>query len=342
MHLGIRAHLDCSSTDANIPLHGIQVIALARAGRRGAHTAQEWYKPEGRDLGLKRLLLASPHARDSGLQARERQMKRWRAEAGLVLNTLIWALHSSWEALADVSTVLFWPCVFSLATVALLILMRGAWSHPRGVWPAIRGGVLAGTFLFSGYLFQTLGLRFTTAPKSAFITGLTAVVAPLLAWCVYRNRPRAAEVAGVLLATVGMGLMTLEGSSWSIARGDLLTFFCTIGFAGHILVLGHYSKRVSLEVLSIAQIGTAAVLSLALCRWMERPVRYVRRWWPSWLRLLATAPVSRFRRGLSVPRGHQDRVDPDRRCSPDHVFCRRGETCRGRDTGRLILGGVLC
>ena len=59
-HLGIRSHLDCSSTDANIPLSmGIQAIALGAGGQGGgAHTTQEWYKPEGRDLGLKRLLLA--------------------------------------------------------------------------------------------------------------------------------------------------------------------------------------------------------------------------------------------------------------------------------------------
>jgi di/tripeptidase len=58
-HLGIRSHLDCSSTDANIPLAmGIQAVAIGAGGLGGgAHTTQEWYKPEGRDLGLKRILL---------------------------------------------------------------------------------------------------------------------------------------------------------------------------------------------------------------------------------------------------------------------------------------------
>jgi tripeptide aminopeptidase len=59
-HLGIRSHLDCSSTDANIPLSmGIQAISVGAGGQGGgAHTTQEWYKPDGRDLGLKRILLA--------------------------------------------------------------------------------------------------------------------------------------------------------------------------------------------------------------------------------------------------------------------------------------------
>ncbi len=58
-HLGIRSHLDCSSTDANIPISlGIPAIAIGAGGMGGgAHTSQEWFRPEGRDLGLKRILL---------------------------------------------------------------------------------------------------------------------------------------------------------------------------------------------------------------------------------------------------------------------------------------------
>jgi len=58
-HLGIRSHLDCSSTDANIPLSlGIPALAIGAGGLGGgAHTPQEWFSPEGRDLGLKRILL---------------------------------------------------------------------------------------------------------------------------------------------------------------------------------------------------------------------------------------------------------------------------------------------
>jgi acetylornithine deacetylase/succinyl-diaminopimelate desuccinylase-like protein len=58
-HLGIRSHVDCSSTDANIPLSlGIPAIAIGAGGiGGGAHTTGEWFSPEGRDLGLKRILL---------------------------------------------------------------------------------------------------------------------------------------------------------------------------------------------------------------------------------------------------------------------------------------------
>jgi hypothetical protein len=58
-HLGIRSTLDCSSTDANIPLSmGLQAISIGAGGHGGgAHTAAEWFHPDGRDLALKRILL---------------------------------------------------------------------------------------------------------------------------------------------------------------------------------------------------------------------------------------------------------------------------------------------
>ncbi|SRR5579883_767893 len=68
-HLGIRSHVDCSSTDANIPMSlGIPAIAIGAGGLGGgAHTTQEWFRPEGRDLGLKRIfLLLLLLMRDSG------------------------------------------------------------------------------------------------------------------------------------------------------------------------------------------------------------------------------------------------------------------------------------
>jgi tripeptide aminopeptidase len=57
--LGNRSREERSSTDANVPLSmGIPAIAMGGGGRAGgAHTAGEWYDPEGRELGLQRILL---------------------------------------------------------------------------------------------------------------------------------------------------------------------------------------------------------------------------------------------------------------------------------------------
>ena len=60
-HLGIRSRLDCASTDANVPLSmNVPAISVGAGGQGGgAHTPQEWFHPEGRELGLKRILLTA-------------------------------------------------------------------------------------------------------------------------------------------------------------------------------------------------------------------------------------------------------------------------------------------
>ena len=197
-------------------------------------------------------------------------MTRRRAEAALVGNTIVWGATfvTVKSALADVSPVLFLALRFSLATGALLAFWysRGKGRMEPG---EIRAGVLIGIFLFAGYLLQTLGLRLTSAPKSAFLTGLASVMVPLLAMLVYRNKPQVSELLGILAATAGLGLMTLEGPLESMSRGDLLTVGCALAFAAHIVTLGHYSEKMRFEMLSVSQVGTAAVLAVSLFWWVE-------------------------------------------------------------------------
>jgi di/tripeptidase len=58
-HLAIRSHLDCASTDANIPLSlGWPALSLGAGGQGGgAHSRNEWFRPSGRPLGLSRIFL---------------------------------------------------------------------------------------------------------------------------------------------------------------------------------------------------------------------------------------------------------------------------------------------
>ncbi|HLK49104.1 MAG TPA: DMT family transporter [Bryobacteraceae bacterium] len=198
-------------------------------------------------------------------------MNRRAADAALAFNTLVWGATFTLvkSALRDVSPVLFLALRFSLAAGALGALWFVTGRRPKTEGRTIRGGILAGILLFGGFLLQTLGLQFTTPPKSAFLTGLASVMVPLLGALVYRVKPQALEVLGVLVATTGLGLMTLDGPVGSLGKGDLLTLLCAVAFAGHIVTLGHYSARTSFEMLALAQIATAAGLALGLFWWVE-------------------------------------------------------------------------
>jgi drug/metabolite transporter (DMT)-like permease len=88
---------------------------------------------------------------------------------------------------------------------------------------------------------------------------------------VYRIRPRLMEVAGVLCATAGLGLITLEGQVLGISRGDLMTLACALCFAGHIVTVGHFSGEVGFEGLAVTQVATSAGLALGSFWWFEPP-----------------------------------------------------------------------
>jgi drug/metabolite transporter (DMT)-like permease len=200
-----------------------------------------------------------------------------RADLALVLIALIWG--STFiivkEALNQVSTLLFLTLRFSIATIALLIIFRvlfrgkqtpsGHWSRAR----ELRSGAIVGTFLFAGYCLQTAGLKYTTASKAGFITGFYIPLVPLIGAFVYRKVPRFVELLGVVFATLGMSLLTMPSFSVHIGTGDLLVLASTVAYALHILALGHYSKHVPFEKLSLYQIATGAIIGALTCWWIE-------------------------------------------------------------------------
>jgi drug/metabolite transporter (DMT)-like permease len=205
---------------------------------------------------------------------RPAQHPAWRADLALVGVALVWGVTFVLvkQALQDASTLLFLALRFSLATLALALVFRPRPSRFTRRRTLLRGGILAGLCLSVGYLFQTVGLRYTTPSKSAFMTGLAVVMVPVFGAIWRRKAPAAAEMLGVLAATAGMALMTLNVGTLGMERGDLLTLACAGGFAAHILVVGHYAPRVSFEALSLVQVATATVLALATCWWVETPV----------------------------------------------------------------------
>jgi len=196
--------------------------------------------------------------------------RRLRADLALAGNTIAWGCTFVVvkQTIEGVSPLLFLAMRFSIATVALALLFPRAL---RAKKEGVRAGVMAGTFLFCGYAFQTFGLRLTSPAKSAFITGLTVPLVPLVAALVYRTRPRLFEILGVCCATVGLGLLSLQGPSLAIGKGDLLTLICALSYAAHIVTVGHYSGGVPFETLAVTQVGTSALLSLGSFTWFEPP-----------------------------------------------------------------------
>ncbi len=279
------------------------------------------------------------------------QGRTWRADLALMAVVAVWGATFIVvkEALANASTLLFLALRFGLASAALAIAFAGRYTGFPAVRRSLQAGMWAGLCLFSGYFLQTSGLRYTTASKSAFITALSVVAVPLLASLVHRSAPQAAEMAGVALATAGLGLMTLEPGKLTLNRGDVLTAGCALAFAAHVLVLAHYSPKVCLELLSLGQVATTAVISGATFWWAETPRLH---WTPGLLAALVITGLLATALAFTVQTWAQRHTSPTRTAlilAMEPVFALlvsmavAGESLsrRGMAGGVFILGGVL-
>ncbi|MGZ4871965.1 MAG: DMT family transporter [Candidatus Angelobacter sp.] len=143
--------------------------------------------------------------------------------------------------------------------------------------PALTAGVVVGIFLYLGYAFQTSGLKLTTPSKSAFLTGTSSVLVPLLLVAIWRAHIHLWRVAGIMLALTGLFLMTVPGGGTGLADfakvnlGDILTIGCAFCFAFQIIFLGHASQRFPFEQIAVLQVGTAAVLMTLSAPLLEHP-----------------------------------------------------------------------
>ncbi|MGE5646470.1 MAG: DMT family transporter [Acidobacteriota bacterium] len=235
-----------------------------------------------------------------------------RAELAIIAIAFVWGATFVVvkNALADASPVLFLALRFSLAALALGLIFRRA--KPGGAVRAravLAGSTLTGLFLFTGYALQTIGLRYTTASKSAFLTGLSIVLVPVFAAVFERKPPRPSEAVGVAIAAVGMGLMTLRGPSLAMSAGDLLTVGCAAAFAVHILLMGHYSPKFGFEVFTTLQIAVAAALAAGTFWWIEP---YWVRWTPGLIAAIAVTGLLATALAFSVQSWAQQYTSPTR------------------------------
>lgn len=161
------------------------------------------------------------------------------------------------DAVDDVEPVPFLVARFAIAAVVLLPLLGGRPSTP-GV---LRHGSYAGAALAAGYVFQTVGLQYTTSSVSAFLTYLLVVIVPLLSALVLRRPPLPSTLAGVVLAVAGLVALTSGAGAEGVGlgRGEVLSVLGAVAFAVHIVVLADVAERHDVLRLNVVQFGVVAL-----------------------------------------------------------------------------------
>ena len=178
----------------------------------------------------------------------------------LVLVTAVWG----WtfvvvqDAISAYGVLGFLALRFALASLALSpILLSGVTRRTL----LVGGGI--GLVLAAGYLFQTLGLLYTTPTNSGLITGLFVVFAPLADRVFFGRRASRQVVVAVALSVAGMVLLA-GGGPEGVNPGDLLTLLCAAALGIHIALLSRYAAGHDAAGLTLGQIIAMAALFAVL------------------------------------------------------------------------------
>jgi len=129
----------------------------------------------------------------------------------------------------------------------------------------VRHGLMVGALYGGAQLSQTVGLEHTSASVSGFVTGSYVVLTPVFSALLLRERIARTGWLAVLLATIGLALLSLNG--FSVGRGELLTLICAALYALQIMFLGRWSTPQRalglscLQIFAITAICDAAALS---------------------------------------------------------------------------------
>ena len=186
----------------------------------------------------------------------------------LLLTTFIWgatfpATKAVLEQLPPLSFLFLRFLLGALLVGGGFLLWRLRLHREQAV---LRASAIATSWLFLGYVFQTVGLYYTTSSNSAFITALYVVIVPLI---LRRFGWRVWLATGI--ATVGLWLLVKPSASGNL--GDFLTLGGAIAFAAHIACLERFTREVDAPSLFAWQMAAMVVLLLPTLLIERAPVQ---------------------------------------------------------------------
>lgn len=154
--------------------------------------------------------------------------------------------------------------VVFLAPVTFLFERRkGGISSSLSRWrdPVLwKAGILCGCALFVATSLQQIGLIYTDAGKSGFLTAMYIVLVPVFGIFIGRKPPKTA-VFSVLPAVIGLYFLSFAGMG-GIRTGDLALVGCAVAFAVQILCIDRFAGTVDGLRLNCVQALTVTVISV--------------------------------------------------------------------------------
>lgn len=186
-------------------------------------------------------------------------MSQIKADISLLLITVIWGSSFTLmkNVLERIPPFAYLSLRFILAGIILVVLFYKRLSSITK--RTLLFSFILSLLLFGGMAFQVIGLRYTSASNSAFITGLCVIMVPVISMLFLQKKPDKNSVMGVILAFCGLFFLA-GGLEFKFNLGDFLTLLCAFCFAFQIILVDKFIAKEEPVLLSVLQIVFAAIL----------------------------------------------------------------------------------
>jgi len=121
-------------------------------------------------------------------------------------------------------------------------------------------GIPLGIFLFLAFATQTYGLNFTTVANNSFLTALNVIFTPYIVWIIYKQKPSNKIFLASILSLIGVGILTMNGVTFSLNIGDAITLLAALCFSLHVIWASSMSD-VDHVITTFVQMVVAAIIS---------------------------------------------------------------------------------
>lgn len=185
----------------------------------------------------------------------------------LVLVTIVWGssfviLKDTLSTLGDGHFTFF--ILASRFILASVLLVAICWKKFITISKStFLKGLILGFILFGAYSVQTIGLRYTSASKNAFLTSVYVVLVPFLSWLFLKKKPTFKNYLATALCFVGIAFVAVIGKKDSASNeilGDTLSIVSGIFYALQIIFISKHTEKEDAMQLLIVELLTVAVL----------------------------------------------------------------------------------
>ena len=191
--------------------------------------------------------------------------KQLKADLFLIFITAVWGSSFTLmkNILEDIPPFAFLALRFSTAAIILLIIFHKKLKELSKA--SILKGFIIGLMLFGSLALQVIGLNYTTAPNSAFITSLSVVMVPIVSSILLKKKPARSSMIGVAFALIGLFFVS-GGLNFKVNIGEILTLFCAVCVTMQIIFIDKFTNNEDPVLLGILQVVFSAILSIG--SWM--------------------------------------------------------------------------